>query len=252
MFTMLKVRPPHGWNAVVWELAIVTLGVVIALAAQQAAESINQRSETEATRAALVGEIQDSLAILELRRGAESCIDRRLAELHAIVDQWGRTGSFTTPRWVSQAPWLTMNNLRVDAAQSAGRLTLFSDEEQYRFGLVGGSIRNFREIQDQEIQEWSRLRMLQSGPDALSASDRTAIRLALQDASVLNYRAKIVVSQALPIAASYGWRPDSTRFRLLVPRGWKGGKFTPSICIGIGTPPEQADRQANLAIPLPD
>ena len=104
MFRLLRLKPPHGWNAVGWELAIVTLGVVIALAAQQAAETINQRHETAATRTAFIGEIEDSLAILELRRTAEPCVDRRLKELRAIVDQWGRTGSFTAPRWVSQAP----------------------------------------------------------------------------------------------------------------------------------------------------
>ena len=31
MFKSLKLKPPHGWNAVVWDLAIVTVGVLIAL-----------------------------------------------------------------------------------------------------------------------------------------------------------------------------------------------------------------------------
>ena len=35
MFRLLKLRPPHGWNAVALELAIVPLGVLIALGAQQ-------------------------------------------------------------------------------------------------------------------------------------------------------------------------------------------------------------------------
>ena len=40
MFRMLKLNPPNGWRAVVWELAIVTLGVLIALAVQQWAEAL--------------------------------------------------------------------------------------------------------------------------------------------------------------------------------------------------------------------
>ena len=43
MFRLLKVRPPNGWNAVAWELVIVTLGVLLALGAQQMAETVNQR-----------------------------------------------------------------------------------------------------------------------------------------------------------------------------------------------------------------
>ena len=40
MFRLFKLRPPHGWNAVAWELGIVTLGVLIALAAQQLVEAL--------------------------------------------------------------------------------------------------------------------------------------------------------------------------------------------------------------------
>ena len=248
----LNFRPPQGWQVFVGEVEVVVLGVLLALAAQQLAESVNERREAAATRKALIGEIEDGLAILNLRRTAEPCIDKRLAELRAILDQWGRTGSFTTPKWVSQAPWFVMNTLRVDGAVSGGRVPLLSEEEQYRFGLVGGTIRNFRQIQDEDNQAWSRLRLLQCGPAALSESDRTELRLALQDASFLNYRAKIVIGQALPIAAGYGWHPDLTRFRLLMPRGWKGGRFTPSICVAIDTPPDEANREANLAFPMPE
>ena len=35
MFRLLRLKPPHGWNAVAWELGIVTLGVLISLGAQQ-------------------------------------------------------------------------------------------------------------------------------------------------------------------------------------------------------------------------
>ena len=31
MFRMLRLKPPHGWNAVAWELSVVVLGVLIAL-----------------------------------------------------------------------------------------------------------------------------------------------------------------------------------------------------------------------------
>ena len=74
--------------------------------------------------------------MLELRRAAQPCIDRRLKELRAIVNQWGRTGSFEAPRWVIQATWFAFDTARFEAAQSAGRLALLPSEEQYRFGLV--------------------------------------------------------------------------------------------------------------------
>lgn len=141
-----SLRPAKGWRAFIGEVGIIVLGVLLALGAQQVAESVNQRREAAETRAALTNEVQETLAILELRNVAQPCIDRRLKELRAIVDQWGRTGSFKTPRWVSQATWMAFNTARFEAAQSAGRLALLSSEEQYRFGLVVGSLRNFRDI----------------------------------------------------------------------------------------------------------
>lgn len=252
MFRMLRLRPPHGWLAVAWELVIVTVGVLLALGAQQAAESFNQRREAAETRAALTKEIQETLAILELRKAAQPCIDKRLKEVRALVDQWGRTGGFKTPSWVSQATWFAVGTARFDAAQSAGRLALLSSEEQYRLGLVVGNLRSFQDIQSKEIETWGTLRMLQTGADALSISDRTAIRLALQEASTLNYLAKIRVGQTLQQAASYGWRADMTRARQSMRLAWKNGRFAPTICLSIDTPPEEANRETNMIYTLPE
>lgn len=126
----LRFRPRDGWRAFAGEVGVIVLGVVIALAAQQAAETVNERREAAATRATLVDEIEETLAVLELRKAAQPCIDSRLKELRAIVNEWGRTGSFTTPRWVSQATWFAFDTARFEAAQSAGRLALLSRPER--------------------------------------------------------------------------------------------------------------------------
>jgi hypothetical protein len=245
-------RPDKGWRAFADDVAVVLLGVLLALGAQQVAETVNQRREAADTRTALTNEIKETLAVLELRRLAQPCIDRRLKEVRALVDQWGRTGSFKTPRWVSQATWFAVVTARFDAAESAGRLALLSSEEQYRFGLVHGGLTAFREFQRRETDTWGTLRMLQSGADSLSPGDRTAVRLALQDASTLNYLAKIRVGQTLQQAASYGWRPDMRRARQAMRLAWKGGQFHPTICLPIDTPPEVANRESNMIYPLPE
>ena len=245
-------RPLEGWRAFAGEVGVVVLGVLLALGAQQVVETLNERSEAAETRATLTGEIQESLAVLELRKAAQPCIDNRLKELRAIVNEWGRSGSFETPRWVSQATWFAFDTARFEAAQSAGRLALLPSEEQYRFGLVVESLKTFRDIQKREADAWSTLRMLQSGPEVLSESDRTAVRVALQDASTLNHFAQISVGQTLPQAAAFGWRPDMKRVQQRMGLAWKDGKFRPSVCLPIDTPAEQANRGANLIYPLPE
>src|SRR5207247_4125248 len=99
---------------------------------------------------------------------------------------------------IGQTPGTGSPLTRYDAAVSAGRIALLPSEEQYRMGEVARGLRLFDGIQADERQVWGRLRALQAGSDALSAGDRTWLRMALQDASELNYRAKLAVRQQLP------------------------------------------------------
>lgn len=250
MFRLLKLRPPHGWNAVIWDLGIVTLGVLIALAAQQLVSNVMDRSIAAQTRAEVTDELNSDLMSLALRQSIEPCIDRRLAELRAIVTQWEKTGSFQTPNWVAQSTPVEVELSRYDAAQSAGRLALLSGEEQYRMGAVAARIRRFNEWQFADRLSWGRLRALQFGPAALSAEDRAIIRSALQDAATYDYEIKVNTAEALPMAQRYGFAPDAKGFREMAPTIWPGGKFTPSICASIDTPPDEANKRVIVPLPL--
>jgi len=250
MFRLLKLKPPHGWNAVTWELAIVTLGVLIALAAQEVASSLHDRGVARSTRAQVSDELNSDLMSMELRRSSEPCIERRLSELRALLLRWQQTGSFPAPKWVAQAPVIEIETGRYDAAVSAGRLALLSGDEQYRMGALVNRIRQFNDWQFKERLNWGRLRALQQGPQALSAADRAELRNALQDASSIDYEIKVVTSQTLPMASRYGFAPDPKGFRELAPQVWPGGKFTPSICASIDTPPDEANKRVLIPLPL--
>lgn len=250
MFRLMKLRPPHGWPPVWWELGVVTLGVLIALAAQQVVETFNERRVAEATRGAIRAEFNDNLTSLALRGQANPCIARRLSELRQIMIVWGKTGQFRTPRWVAQAPQLDLALPRYGAAASAGRLTLLPSAEQYRLGAIAEGFAEFARIQREERYVWGRLRALQMGADALSPSDRTMILQALQEAATLDYEARIAVRQQLPFAKDAGFEPDFSEFRRTASRAWTGGRFTPSICTSIDTPPDEANRAQVTPLPL--
>ncbi|MCL6740671.1 hypothetical protein LZ518_05935 [Sphingomonas sp. RB56-2] len=87
MFRLLKLRPPHGWNAVGWELAIVTLGVVIALGAQEFVQSLHWKSEVRQTRQALDAELSRDFAAFRYRLDQNDCIIARAEELL----KWGKS-----------------------------------------------------------------------------------------------------------------------------------------------------------------
>ena len=53
--------PKHGWNTVFWDLAIVTVGVLVALAAQQVADDLHWKREAADFRNALKPELSIDL-----------------------------------------------------------------------------------------------------------------------------------------------------------------------------------------------
>lgn len=250
MFRALRLQPPNGWSAVAWELAIVTVGVLLALGAQQVAEDFNDRSIARQTRAEVTDELNSDLMSIQLRESIEPCIERRLDDLRQILAEWEATGSFTAPKWVSQSPPIEVELSRYEAALSAGRLALLPGDEQYRMGAIAARIRRFDDWQFKERIPWGQLRALQFGPTALSHGDRARIRSALQDASTFNYESKVNATQALSMARRYGFHPDPKGFRELAVGVWPGGKFTPSICLPITTPPEKANKSVVIPLPL--
>ena len=202
------------------------------------------------TRADVTDELNSDLMSMALRQSAESCIDRRLAELRALVAEWEQTGSFEDAKWVSQSPIIEIELSRYDAALSAGRLALLSGEQQYRMGAIAKRISRFNDWQFAERVPWGRLRALQFGAKALSAEDRASIRSALQDAATYDYETKLTTAQALSMARRFGFRPSEKGFRELAPTVWPGGKFTPSICASIDTPPAEANKKVLIPLPL--
>lgn len=163
----------------------------------------------------------------------------------------GQGGTFETPLWVAQIPSLEVGLPRYDAAIDAGNIALLSHEEQYRLGTVVASLRRFQRIQEDESLVWPTLRMLQDGANSLSPTDRTAIRLALQRASALDYSARLLIRQSLSRAATFGFRPDQRRFAEYANTIWKSGRYTPAICAAIDTPPAKANEMTGQQTPLP-
>lgn len=94
MFRLLKVRPPGGWSAVAWELAIVTLGVLLALAAQQWVENRTLQGKLEASRAALRDELSEHYGYAVEFRTVYPCVK---AQLRRLLDRVASSSAVMDP-----------------------------------------------------------------------------------------------------------------------------------------------------------
>jgi hypothetical protein len=95
MFRMLKLSPPHGWRNVWWELGIVTLGVLIALGAEQLIQTLHGRHRVGIFREAVQREVANNLGTFQYRLDGSVCVNRRLDELEAWMAS-GRSGRLRT------------------------------------------------------------------------------------------------------------------------------------------------------------
>ncbi|MCY7271290.1 MAG: hypothetical protein LH485_04450 [Sphingomonas bacterium] len=89
MFRMLKLDPPNGWRAVVWELAIVTLGVLIALAAQQWVEERSWRAKVSQSKAAIREELAKHYSWSVEWRVVAPCILTQIDGLQQRIERSG-------------------------------------------------------------------------------------------------------------------------------------------------------------------
>lgn len=85
MFRLLRLKPPNGWDAVGWELAIVTIGVMLALAAQEWVEDRSWRGRVEATKSALRNEVAEHYGYAVEFRVVYPCLHAQLERLRARV-----------------------------------------------------------------------------------------------------------------------------------------------------------------------
>ena len=70
-----------------WELGIVTLGVLIALIAEQTVSSWRRQAEVQSFRSAINEEMSVNLAAMNFRMAQGNCVAKRLAELRRLRDR---------------------------------------------------------------------------------------------------------------------------------------------------------------------
>ncbi len=81
-------KPLHGWREFAGEVGVIVLGVLIALAAQQVAQSFQWRGDVADLRASIRAEMNRNLFTYPVRTKQKTCINARLDELQRWLEGW--------------------------------------------------------------------------------------------------------------------------------------------------------------------
>jgi hypothetical protein len=178
VFRLLRLAPPpHGWRAVWWELAIVVLGVLIALAAQQTVEAWNWRAAVAAERVVLRAEVRDNLNSVQDRLVLEPCMTRKLDEIRIVLERaaarqpLGITGpvGLPLPSGGAKGAW--------NIALAGQGLAHMPQAEQLGFSNAFANFETWDRVREHEREAWLDLAVLDRSA-GLTDSDWVAVRQA--------------------------------------------------------------------------
>ena len=153
-------KPMHGWRAFAGEVGIIVIGVLIALAAQQAVETWRWQQDVERTREDLDDQILYNVALGAERIAVNRCLRERLQLLGAAVagtnGQWTPLPSVSTSLFKPTLPLVYRAPSRIfttdvwDQAKANGVLSHMAPEDVQTYSATFAQIADLREHNAEE------------------------------------------------------------------------------------------------------
>lgn len=150
----------RDWRWFLAEYAVVFVGVLTALGAQQFASALDRRSEVREARRALDAELAWNLTALRVRNEQAPCVDRRLDELERWAEG-GRAGGrpLAPARPVGGPVYLSFRTAVWRATSDV--VANMPLEEKLTYARVYDDLENSEVIRDRESGRWQSLAALQ-------------------------------------------------------------------------------------------
>lgn len=227
-----KPRPIRNWREFLKEYAIIVLGVLTALAGEQAVEKLHDRARAADARAGIHGEIADNLARMNLRQDKETCMAKRLGEIDGLIADYAR--GIVPPQvvWIGLPFTFILHDSKYKAAMQSGAVSLFDANEQAAYADLYALFALYWDGAQKEWQTWDELRTLEKRPPWSAVLD-WQLRSALQHARTLDVNAVAARQVALREAAAIGIRPQ----------GLKEESPT-TVCLPLNTPRAAVEKAA--------
>ena len=125
-----KPKPWHGVREFLKEFGTIVLGVLVALGAEQAVESLHWRHEVEVAKEAIAFDLKRTVGGAAAQDAHTICTVARLREIDEVIDQAQRTRRLPPFGWSFQPPSATWTFESWSALTSGQILSHFPNREQ--------------------------------------------------------------------------------------------------------------------------
>ena len=223
-----RFSPSMGWKAFWSEILIVVLGVVIALAANEAVSDWNWRNKVRDGEARLQDDAAMVFAWSAERYATGPCVDAQLAALISMVMGSGERldpvpiHAIYNQRLVMVSPLRPFRFATWDALVADGTASHMSRERQAMYGRLGDSM-TWTRLQMEEFMRL-RARLLVLGhPIALDVVTRNQLLTDLEALRAMNAADARSLGQEMHLIAQQDLAPSADRVEQLLATGV--GKF---------------------------
>ena len=163
-------KPLHGWREFAGEVGIIVIGVLIALGAEQVVEALHWRREVATERSSLLQEARDSRDGITLRKAQQPCVDRRLDDIHTLLERHRQGQPLSLVGKIGKPAWETSSRGTWQIALTGQALAHMPSSEKLTFSDLFGSYDDWDREAGKESEIWSRFTVL-NYPDLMTDGD---------------------------------------------------------------------------------
>lgn len=197
-------KPLHGWREFAGEVGVIVLGVLIAIALEQAVESIHWQVQVRDARGAIAADMAQTNRAFAFRVAAHDCIAARLTKLNDIIE---RSATHQPVPHVGEVMPDIGNALFQNAWQTSRAsqtLTHFDRDTLRLYGAYYVGVDSITGFITQEVDDLTVLKVLQGDPGRLGPSDISGLRVAVRRAMFDNDLIAMIAQAALETSKSLG------------------------------------------------
>lgn len=182
-----KPKAPHGVREFIAEIAVIVLGVLIALGAEQLVQMIEWRHKVHAAEEAMAAELRDDNGPQAYARMAISeCLKQRLDEIRGAVESGADRATVVRLARAYQLPFWTWDSLGLQAATASNAFTRMSAERGQTWSLAYAVVPALDRANEREFRDLAELHAIRGSGGALTADEQAqilrAVELLRQDA----------------------------------------------------------------------
>jgi hypothetical protein len=177
-----KPKPFHNWREFFKEYAIIVIGVLTALAAEQAVEAWHWRSQVREAREVIASEMAYNLEGAIWRMRTIDCVERRLDSLAKILDEAARTGNLPPVGYIAQSPRHMWRSGAWDSVVASQTATHFPREQLADLGALYKVVQRIEDYSMPDAMVWGDLYAMVGPGRRLDPTSEAGLRSAISRA----------------------------------------------------------------------